>query len=327
MAHNPGFRNNLIACLGTYGTNYSSSRLSNVQLEVYAKAEKYLAGWVGAEAALTVSSGLVAGQLVLKTLAGKGFIIYGPDTHPALWRTPADLITGDFASWTESLPENLAAIEESEVVIVSNSLDALRATPYSFSWVADLPQNKNYTLIIDDSHGFGVTGKNGAGIYGGLKNNLSGNVQLLVVSSFGKALGIPGGVVLSTQKLMEQVKNQAFYGGGSPVIPAYLGAFMQSEGLYQEARHQLQENICYFTSRLRYLPLFSSFPDYPVFYTIHNDLYEYLLDRGILISHFSYPTPNHPPITRVIINSLHTPADIDLLTQEINNYCVTKNLL
>ncbi|MGV3588073.1 MAG: hypothetical protein ACO1OF_13795 [Adhaeribacter sp.] len=85
MSRNQKFQALLQEGFRQYGLNYSSSRLSNVQLAVFAETENYLATYTGAEAALTISSGLLAGQLVVQALAGSGTFIYAPRTHPALW--------------------------------------------------------------------------------------------------------------------------------------------------------------------------------------------------------------------------------------------------
>jgi 8-amino-7-oxononanoate synthase len=60
--------------------------------------------------------------------------------------------------------------------------------------------------------------------------------------------------------------------------------------------------------------------NYPVFYTPENALFDYLLNEKIFISHFAYPKPNDPPITRVVLSALHTAADIEFLTVKINNF-------
>ena len=58
----------------------------------------------------------------------------------------------------------------------------------------------------------------------------------------------------------------------------------------------------------------------PVFYTSENKLYQYLLNKEILISSFAYPLPEDDLITRVIINSNHQLEDIDYLANCIIEY-------
>lgn len=317
---NEAFRECLVEGMKRYGTNYSSSRRSNLQLKVYEEAESYLAAYTGAEAALTMSSGFLAGQTLIQTLQGSGLFLYAPGTHPAVWRSPTDApdTAQEFEEWVDWLLQEVRAIPEQHIVLVCNSLDPLQARNYSFSWITSLPSEKQFTLIIDDSHGFGVTGTNGAGIYSQLSH--VPHVRLIVVSSFGKAFGIPAGVILGDRQLIAALKASPYFGGASPAVPAYLYAFNQCEAVFAEARQKLFSNIAYFGDRLERPEMFSFFDGYPVFSTHRKALCPFLQQHQVLISSFRYPTPEHEPITRVILNSLHTTHDLQRLTDLINKF-------
>lgn len=309
------FQQLLLEGMQRYGTSYSSSRASNLQLAVYEKAELLLASLTGAEAALTFSSGYLAGQAVIKKLDKGQAFLYAPDTHPAMWRNQSDGIHGSHKAWGLALPAKAAAMEEEEIVIVSNSLDPLLAEKYTFSWVNALPENKHITLVIDDSHGFGIIGKDGAGIYPEVKALLKPNIELVVVSSFGKACGIPGGVVFGNSGFIQLLKKSPFFTAGSPIAPAYLHAFLHAQVIYQQARSQLSANVSYFQQLIQNARLFNFFDTYPVFYTKENRLYDSLKSE-CLLSSFPYPDPDSTPITRVVINSLHKTEDLQFLAQK-----------
>jgi 8-amino-7-oxononanoate synthase len=318
MARNELFTALLSEGMKRYGTNFSNSRLSNVQLRIFEDAEEYLAGFAGAEATLTVSSGYLAGQMVIQALRGKGHLIYAPGTHPAVWLDGAEVKEKDYVTWAAALPEQVENASQESVVIICTSLDPLLAQKHGFSWVQQLPHNRPITLLIDDSHGFGITGWDGAGIISEL--TVPSNVRMIVVSSLGKALGIPGGVILADHSFIEQLKTSPFFGASSPIIPAYLHAFLQSEDLYRQARQRLFANIRRFSAQVSPSGLFQTFPNYPVFYTPCNDLFAYLKAHGVLISSFPYPSTQDQCITRVVISSLHTPADIDQLARLIEQF-------
>jgi 8-amino-7-oxononanoate synthase len=318
LAGNPAFQQCLQEGISRYGTNYSSSRLSNVRLAIFEETEHYLGAYTGAPAVLTLSSGYMAGQLVVRSLEEQAAWVYGPRTHPALWVHRDDFVAGDFAAWARQLPQHLRQLPQADIVLLFNSLDPLLALRYDLDFLADLPADKNLTLVIDDSHGFGITGKEGAGIFPALQ--LPEQVKLVVISSLGKALSIPAGLILTDAATMAGFRRSPFFGGGSPAVPAYLYAFMQAAAICRQARRQLQDNIRYFCSQLTKPHLFASMPDYPVFYTAHKELYPYLLQQDILISSFPYPTPAGEPITRVVLNASHTQADLDRLTGAINRF-------
>ncbi len=318
MNSSPEFLNYLVEGMKSYGTNYSSSRNSNFRLKVYEEAEEHIAAHTGAEAALTVSSGYMAGQLTVRALEEKGEFIFAPNTHPALWIKPTDFFYADFEDWTTILPDKIKESTSKEIFIITNSLDPLLAKQYHFDWIASLTVERKITIIIDDSHGFGITGLNGSGIYSQVKK--SANIRLIVVSSFGKAMGIPGGIILSDAKTIELLKKSPYFNTSSPIAPAYLFAYLKSDELYQQRRKLLSDNIHHFRSLIEYTRLFQYFENYPVFYTSQNNLYPFLMDRGILISSFAYPLPEDDLITRVVINSNHLLEDIDFLANCIIEY-------
>lgn len=318
---NQQFRQHLLEGFSRYGTNYSSSRNSNLKLQVFEEAEAYLAAYTGADAALTMSSGYLAGQALVLTLQDTGHFMYAPDTHPALWRSMADVPGSglSYEDWVERVCVEVPALPDKHIVIVCNSLDPLKAQDHPFNWINSLPAEKQITLIIDDSHGLGVTGIDGAGIFSQLAHvKHMSHFRLLIVGSLGKAFGIPAGVILGDHKTIEQLQKSPYFGGASPAIPAYLYAFLQSGSLFKEAREKLYANIAHFLKQLDHTDQFSYFNRYPVFFTRQKELYPYLLSHDILISSFRYPTPADEPVTRVVLNSLHTPEDLNRLTDIIN---------
>ncbi|RAK63203.1 aminotransferase class I/II-fold pyridoxal phosphate-dependent enzyme [Hymenobacter edaphi] len=310
-ARNPGFAALLAEGLSRYGTNYGASRHGPLQLRVYDEAEAFLAAWVGLPAALTVSSGYLAGQMAVKALARAGRFEYAPGTHPAAWLTehPAPVgTTRSFDDWARHLLRRLRHETPEPVVIVTNSLDPLRVQRYDFQWTRELPADRPVTLLIDDSHGLGVIGPDGAGIRSEIE--VPPSVRLVVVSSLAKACGVPGGVVLADQRFIEELRRSAFFGASSPVVPAYLHAFVQAQPLYRAARVQLMANAQQFGEATAGLKLFQSAPGFPVFFASDAALAPFMEQRGVLISSLNYPTPNDPPITRVVLSALHTREDV-----------------
>ncbi|WP_242927859.1 aminotransferase class I/II-fold pyridoxal phosphate-dependent enzyme [Pontibacter vulgaris] len=320
IPRNRAFQAYVVEGMNRYGTNYASSRNSNLQLEVFEEAENYLAAYTGAEAVLTMSSGYLAGQTLVQALQGSGHFIYAPGAHPAIWHSKANTTSANlkYEDWVKQAEQEVQAATSEEVIIVCNSIDPLKAQQYSFGWVAGLPQNKKITLVVDDSHGFGVTGKDGAGIFQELKKQLPG-VRVLVVGSLGKAFGVPAGVILGDKQLIDKLRVSPQFGGASPAIPAYLYAFLKSENVFAEARQKLFSNIKQFRQQLARPELFNFFDQYPVFYTQNQELCPFLLQHKVLISSFRYPTPADEPITRVILSSLHTTDDVDRVASIINH--------
>ncbi|MBN8859664.1 MAG: aminotransferase class I/II-fold pyridoxal phosphate-dependent enzyme [Sphingobacteriales bacterium] len=286
MNYNLLFRELINEGMGKYGNNYGSSRNSNFRLKVYEEAESALALFTGAPAALTVSSGFMAGQLVVNMLQEDNYFVFAPNTHPAVCRRRADFYEGDFQRWTEEIAGVTATLQADKIVIVCNSNDPLFCRPYSFDGVLSLPGNKEITLVIDDSHGIGVMGEHGQSIYKKIRRRE--NVNLIVVASLAKAMGIPGGVILGAAGTIGQLRTSSFFGTSSPMAPGYLYAFTKAGQVYDDARKQFSENIRLFNSLIPNRDLFDALADYPVFYTARHSLSDFLSQHGVLISGFAY---------------------------------------
>ena len=155
------------------------------------------------------------------------------------------------------------------------------------------------------------------------------NFKIIVIASLAKALGIPGGVILSNKKTIEAIRKNPVFVGASPIVPAYLFAFLNAQNVYTEARGRLLNNILFFKNQLKKqqvsVDLFKYLPNYPIFHTTDNRLYDFLFKHKILISSFSYPNPNSPPITRIVLSALHTEGDIETLVLKIKYYTKTSS--
>jgi 8-amino-7-oxononanoate synthase len=303
------FRAHLAEGMVRYGANFGGSRLGNPRFNVFEEAEEYIARWTGAPSALTVSSGTLAGHLISAWARSHGPVFHAPGCHPAIWTDvpPQDIPR---RQWIDQILAT-AHSGEGPMAICSNALDSLYARKFTFDWLSDLPSGRPIALILDDSHGLGVTGSDGGGIFSMIDR--PENVQLIVAASLGKALGIPAGVILGPREVLDAVWESPAFGGASPTVPAYLYAFMKSEDLYRRQREQLFRNVRNFAAKIASSGLFQWFDDYPVFYSPYNDLASFLKERRVLISNFPYPTPEDEPLNRVVINSLHREEDIERL--------------
>ncbi len=86
---NAEFKNILVKNILIWGSSYGSSRNANIKLMAYENGERFLAKFIKAEASLTVSSGMLAGKIVIGDLRlsnRPAFFIF-PIQHSAI-KTP-----------------------------------------------------------------------------------------------------------------------------------------------------------------------------------------------------------------------------------------------
>ncbi len=320
LPQNPAFQQLMVDATHQYGTVFGSSRNGNVRLGIYEEAETKLAAFVADTlTALTLSSGMMAGQVVSNWLRGQSMpIIYGPHTHPALWHEPVvNLPTLAFSDWAAQVIDQLTNLPAGPVAILVNSLDAVRSVYYGFDWVENLPADRAIILVVDDSHGLGVL-SNGRGIWPQIPQKP--NVRLVVTASLAKAMGLPGGAVFGDTATIDEIRKTAFFGACSPMAPACLSAFMKADAVYAEAGERLRTTIRLAEELLLPTGLFQHASGYPVFFTEQDGLYPYLLQQGICIYSFAYPTAADRANTRIVISAFHEPGDIEQLARQVYAY-------
>lgn len=302
--------------LSRWGAHFGGSRRSNLRLPVFEDAERLVAKTTGAEAALVVSGGTLAGQLLVHSLAATDHLYFAPNTHPAML-LPGVRPAGDWENWLNHLQRE-AANWKKPVTLVFNRMDPLLAKPAPVEWLQALPPGFHYRIVIDDSHYLGIMGREGGGSYSDLV--LPDGYELIVISSLGKAMGMPAGCILGNPDRIAGLWDSPMFGGASPPPPGYLHAFVNGQSIYRQARLRLRENIRLWESAIPDRELFSAFPDYPVYYTPDNRLAPYLEGKEILISSFPYPGPADNAVTRIVVNAAHTEADLHFLADCLKQF-------
>lgn len=318
LANNEAFNALLKQGIDRYGSSFGVSRNGNLRLKIYEKAEQKLADFVGAPAALSLSSGMLAGQALVQYFKQENtHFIYAPAVHPANWHEPNIAIpTYSFKAWSDDLIQNFP-VYQGPIIILCNSVDALKMNAFSFDFLNKIPDNQNVTIVIDDSHGLGVM-HGGRGIFDTIPKHLNA----VVISSLHKAFGIPGGVIFGQNSLIEAISKTVFFSGCSPIAPAYLEAYVSADDLYQNLHQKLKANVSLFREKTD-LSIFQFHADHAVFYTENDALYGFLLAQKIFIYSFAYPDINSKPNTRIVLSAWHSEADILQLSAAVNAFVAT----
>lgn len=305
MAQLPEFKALVAEGIQQYGTSWGSSRNNNVRLAVYEEAEQLLASEFNTQASLTVSSGMVAGQLIVTLCKQQGYHpIYSPKTHPALWDESTVIPKLSFSDWATQLNQQIEAHPSKRIVIYSDSVASPYVEELSFDWIKHLPKNREILVVIDASHSLGI------GIPPAIYQS---QTEVIITSSLNKAMGMPGGIMLGSKERIEYIRSMTMFSGASPMMPALLFAYTKGQSLFWQQQKQLKENISYFNQKLPLNHPFDYFDNYPCYCTREADLHEYLKQQGIMTAHFSYPKATDPAVTRLVITALHTAEDLHYL--------------
>ncbi|MCH4552247.1 aminotransferase class I/II-fold pyridoxal phosphate-dependent enzyme [Aestuariibaculum lutulentum] len=308
MATLPAFQEQLFNSIKQWGTSYGSSRNANVKLAVYDEFETLFSKFIGAESALTVSSGMLAGRLVVEYFKkNKCSFFHYPNSHPAILDSSSQSVFEN-----RFLHPDLTNAIKEDVIIVLDAVLSSEVYPTSFSFLEHISEAKQITLIIDESHSLGIVGPSGEGVFNTVEyKNIH---RKIMVSSLGKALGLSGGIIVSDTDFIEILKQENLFISSSAANPAYLDAFLKSKELYSQQMQKLKDNLKFFFSELQLSSKFKYDVNYPVIYCNDESVYKLLYDNGILIANFKYP--NYEGLmSRIVITANHTREDLLRLKQ------------
>ncbi|MFP2994440.1 aminotransferase class I/II-fold pyridoxal phosphate-dependent enzyme [Spongiivirga sp. MCCC 1A20706] len=306
------FQDILIDAIKTYGTNHGASRKANIQFGVYDAAEKLLSVNCKAEQAVTLSSGFLVGQLVARYFNTDNYeCYYAPKTHTALH------LSDSFNH--PNYDQLVEAIKYSAKtpVIFCDSIDFYGANYPDFKWL-DRIDLTNTILVVDDSHGIGLLGDNGEGIYHYLSHLRV--KELVVCASLGKGFGLQGGVILGKEKTINEIKKSDWYAGSSPISPAFMATYINAQVIYKERLQKLKNHIQLFKDELIRTSMFRYMPNYPTYSFQDEGLINHLYESRVIITNFQYPNEHAPTVHRIVLSAHHTTNDIKKITAIINDY-------
>lgn len=323
MGELTAFEEKITEGIRRYGISHGLSRINNVRLDVYDNFEAQFAEGSGAEDAIVWSSGFLAGMTAVGYLASRYQHIWvAPGTHPAVLPSNVSAQVHESRNtWKTWCGEEADRLPASTILILSNSVDVLHPAVHDFDWINLLPKKHNYTLLLDDSHGFGVLG---GGIFGSYAcwNHLP--VNLVVSGSLGKGLSLPAGIILGRKEILEKIRMTATYRGASPPPPAYLFAMLKSLNLFANQRSKLLSNIT-FANSLGSFSKLEHDPKFPVYGFKDVTWVAQLEKAGIIVSSFAYPSPDDPCVNRIVISAGHDEAELKRLDQILSDLFISSS--
>lgn len=194
-----------------YGTGCAGSRFLNGTLDLHLELEKRLASYVNKEAAIVFSTGFQANLGALSSFTGRNdYIIMDEYDH-------ASMIDGSRLSFSRVLKyrhNNMADLERKLQDLPENAMKLI-AVDGVFSMEGDIARLPEITaladtyganIMVDDAHGLGVIGEQGAGTasHFGLDREVD-----LIMGTFSKSLASLGGFIAGDEDSIEYLKHKA----------------------------------------------------------------------------------------------------------------------
>ncbi|OXA99081.1 aminotransferase class I/II [Flavobacterium oncorhynchi] len=308
---NKAFQNLVVKNILNWGTTYGSSRTANIKLRAYDEGENFLASHIGSESAVTVSSGMLAGKLVLEKIKKEiDCFFHLNDTHNAI------RIENSIPLFVNNqLNERLLDSKWEKIAILTDGVPSFETKPVDLSFLKQIPNHKEITLLIDESHSLGIVGENGSGIYSSIDFSIK---RKIMVSSLGKAFGLTGGVIASDLKFINEIKELETFTSAAGMNPAFVQTLSDASEIYKTQHQKLLDNLSYINSILIKNNNILFDKNYPLIYVLSNELVEKLKQEKIIIASFKY-TKEAEPLNRIVVTANHLKEDLDKLIQVLNH--------
>jgi 8-amino-7-oxononanoate synthase len=210
IANHPALAEAAKAAIDRYGCGSGASRLISGNMTLHEELEKKLAKFKGCEAALVFNSGFQANTGILATLVGEGDVIFSDELNHAsiidgcrLSRAKSQVYGH---SDLDSLEIGLRAVQSgARKLIVTESIFSMDGDEAPLHGIVELAEKYRAMVMVDEAHGTGVFGPNGAGVVAKLGLTERVDIQM---GTLGKALGGFGAYVAGSNALRELLINR-----------------------------------------------------------------------------------------------------------------------
>jgi 8-amino-7-oxononanoate synthase len=312
LSTNKAFQELVVKNILKWGTTYGSSRNANVKVTAYENGETFLANYIKAEAVVTVSSGMLAGKLVIDELKKQtDTFFHFDDVHTAIQTNNSLPVFID-----GKINSRLLDDKEQKITILTDGVPSFETNAIDLNVLKEIPKHKEITLLIDESHSLGILGQNGCGIYSDINLPIK---RKIMVSSLGKAFGLTGGVIAGDTSYIEEIKKSEIFGSAAGMNPAFAQTLADAAEIYPKQHQKLIENLNYIDQKLIKHDSIKFDKNYPLIYLKDKNVINALEANKIIIASFKYKQ-NSDNLNRIVVTANHLTEDLDKLISVLNDY-------
>jgi 8-amino-7-oxononanoate synthase len=238
LARHPLVVDGAVEAARRFGAGSTGSRLVTGTTSLHLSLEDALAARCGAETALVFSSGYLANLGAVTTLAGRGTLVVSDRGNHAslidacrLSRATVQVVAhGDVAA-----VETAVAAWPGRAVVVTDAVFSVDGTLAPLVALHDVVRRHGALLVVDEAHGLGVLGPQGAGACALL--GLDREPDVIRTVTLSKSLGAQGGAVLGPAVLRDHLVDTArSFVFDTGLAPASVGAALAALELVTDER-------------------------------------------------------------------------------------------
>ncbi|MFK8066860.1 MAG: 8-amino-7-oxononanoate synthase [Gammaproteobacteria bacterium] len=321
------------SALQEYGVGSGASALITGHTKIHQQLEESLAEFTCRSKVLLFSNGFAANIGVLGALANKKTNLIMDKLSHASLIDGAKLSGSKLRRYQHLDMHNLERLLENkdpnEFLVVTESLFSMDGDLAPLNEISDICKKNSANAYVDDAHGFGVYGENGAGSL--TAAGLNEQQIPVMVATFGKAFGAAGAFVAGSEILIETLVQKArSYIYSTAMPPAMAAAILKSLELVKKdnwRREKLFDLVTYFREKAsaRGIPISENAlgPIQPIMVgdsdkaLKHSQLLE---EKGIKISAIRPPTvPENTSRLRITFSAAHEKQHIDSLVSALGD--------
>jgi 8-amino-7-oxononanoate synthase len=325
LANHPALAEAARRALDDFGVGAAASAHMCGHTRVHEALEQRLAHFVRLPRALHFSTGYMANLGVLPALAGPGDVIFSDRLNHASLIDAARLSRADVVIYphcdVEGLDRQMSQYAGRSKLIATDAVFSMDGNLAPLPQLVELCERHDAWLVVDDAHGFGVLGENGAGSlsHWGLSSQ-----RIVYMGTLGKAAGVFGAFVAAEadviEWLLQRARTYMFTTSTPPVLAAALLAALQVIETERWRRQQLTaliERVRAGLSGLRWPLLPSLTAIQPLIIGENSEamsLMDSLRHAGIWVPAIRPPTvPAGTARLRISLSAAHCDQDIDRL--------------
>ncbi len=314
-----------VDALKAYGAGTASVRFICGTFSIHHQLEAALARLHSKEATLTYVSCWTANEGLIPTLAGAEDALISDALNHASLIDACRLSKAKRSIYKHSDMADLEAkLQEAQgsrrIFLITDGVFSMEGSIVNLPEVVALARKYNASIILDDSHGVGVMGKNGRGTaeYFGLENEVD-----IITGTLGKALGgAAGGYVAASQPVIDYLQQvsrpQLFSNALPPTVAASSLKAVEILEAEPERVAQLHKLVAQMRDGLKargFHPLEGPSAIIPLIVgetSFAIKMSQEMLAEGIFITGFGFPVvPEGEARLRIQICASLTPAQID----------------
>ncbi len=331
LANHPSIADSMKTAIDACGVGSGASHLIDGHHQYHEALERELAAFCGREAALVFSTGYMANMGVMAALMNRQDTIIQDKLNHASLIDGAKLAQAKMLRYRHNDTGHLAQLltqATGKKLVVTDGVFSMDGDCAPMTDLAQVAGEHDAWVMVDDAHGFGVLGEQGAGLVS--EQGLSTSDVQLVVGTLGKAFGTSGAFVAGDQTTIDyllQFARTYIYTTATP--PAVAAATRTALGLVKQAdtqRAHLQALIARLRTGLADIglpPMASRTPVQPVVIGSNERamrISQHLNERGLLVTAIRPPTvPEGTARLRITLSATHSFAQIDTLLNALED--------